>query len=121
MLLVKPVDVRQQLDKILASDVFADSRRMQRFLRLAVEHKLGGSAIRLKETVIGVEVFDKDPAYDPRLDPIVRVEARRLRSKLQQYYEGPGRDDGIVIELPKGCYAPAIHRRNHRGRVERTI
>lgn len=115
------MDVRLQLEKILASDMFADSGRMQRFLRLAVEHKLSGAPGRLKETIIGVEVFDKKPAYDPRLDPIVRVEARRLRSKLQLYYEGPGRDDTIVIELPKGCYAPVIRSRDQRRRVDRTI
>ena len=119
--LVNPVDVRLQLEKILASGGFADSVRMQRFLRVAVEHELSGATSRLKETVIGVEVFDKKPAYDPRLDPIVRVEARRLRSKLQLYYEGPGRDDSIVIELPKGCYAPVIRFRNQRPRVDRTI
>ena len=114
-------DSLQQLERILASDMFADSERMRRFLRFAVEHRLSGSAERLKEIVIGAEVFDKKPSYDPRLDPIVRVEARRLRSKLQQFYEGPGREDDIVIEMPKGCYSPLIRTRNERPCTQRTI
>ena len=61
--------------------------------------------------MIGVEVFDRGPSYDPRLDPIVRVEARRLRAKLLLYYEGEGKDDGLVIEFPKGTYQPVFRTR----------
>jgi serine/threonine-protein kinase len=84
---------------------------MARFLRFAVEEALKGNAGRLKEIVIGSEVFDRGADYDPRLDPIVRVEARRLRSKLLAYYEGEGKDDELVIELPKGAYQPVFHTR----------
>ena len=100
--------VRSQLDKILAHELFARSERMGRFLRLAVEFTLEGKSADLKEYLIGIEVFDRKPDYDPRLDPIVRVEARRLRSKLKAYYEGEGRSDPIVIEFPRGSYAPQI-------------
>jgi serine/threonine-protein kinase len=65
----------------------------------------------LKEIVIGSSVFDRDPHYDPRLDPIVRVEARRLRTKLEAYYEAEGRDDALVIELPRGSYVPVFRER----------
>jgi len=82
---------------------------MGRFLRLAVERSIEGKAGDLKEYLLGVEVFDRKPTYDPRVDPIVRVEARRLRSKLKQYYESDGRADPIVIEFVKGSYAPQIH------------
>ena len=81
---------------------------MGRFLRLAVEWSIEGKAGELKEYLLGVEVFDRKPTYDPRVDPIVRVEARRLRSKLKQYYESDGRADAIVIEFVKGSYAPQI-------------
>ena len=98
--------VRQQLDKILSHDLFTRSDRMARFLRLAVEWTLDGKGEELKEYLVGVEVFDRSPDYDPRVDPIVRVEARRLRSKLKAYYEGDGLKDIVVIEFPRGSYAP---------------
>jgi serine/threonine-protein kinase len=79
---------------------------MVRFLRLAVERALEGRSDELKEYSIGLEVFDRPASYDPRVDPIVRVEARRLRSKLSAYYKGDGRNDPIVIEFRPGGYAP---------------
>jgi TolB-like protein len=99
-------DVRQQLGRLLASSVFANAGRMSRFLKFVVEQSLAGEGERLKEYVIGVEVFDRDASYDPRLDSIVRVEASRLRSKLAEYYAGEGRNDAVVLSLPKGGYAP---------------
>ena len=101
--------VRQQLRKVLAHPLFKRSERMRRFLRLAVEHTLDGKAAELKEYLVGVEVFDRRQSYDPRVDPIVRVEARRLRSKLRAYYDSDGRSDAIVIEFVTGSYAPQIH------------
>ena len=100
--------VRQQVEKILAHSLFMRSERMGRFLRLAVERSLEGRAADLKEYLIGVEVFDRRETYDPRMDPIVRVEARRLRSKLKAYYEGDGRGDPVVIQFVSGSYAPQI-------------
>jgi len=100
--------VRRQLEKILAHHLFARSERMGRFLRLATEWTLEGKAEELKEYLIGVEVFDRKSSYDPRVDPIVRVEARRLRAKLKAYYEGDGVSDPVVIEFTKGSYAPGI-------------
>jgi TolB-like protein/Tfp pilus assembly protein PilF len=97
--------VRRQLERILANGEFAQSERMCRFLRLAVEYSIENRAAELKEYLIATEVFDRKASFDPRLDPIVRVEARRLRSKLAKYYEGEGRADEIVIDLPKGSYA----------------
>jgi len=81
---------------------------MGRFLRMAVEWSIEGRGDELKEYLLGVEVFDRKPTYDPRVDPIVRVEARRLRSKLKAYYECDGRADAIVIDFVKGSYAPQI-------------
>jgi hypothetical protein len=96
---VTPEEVRFQLERILASRVFVSSARMSRFLRCSVEETLAGRGEELKETTIGLAVYDRATDYDPRVDPIVRVEARRLREKLSQYYETDGREDSIVIEL----------------------
>ncbi len=82
---------------------------MREFLSFAVEESLAGRGGELKESVIGARVFERTADYDPRLDPIVRVEARRLRAKLKEYYEGEGANDGVRIDLPVGSYAPAIH------------
>jgi len=101
-------DVRHQLDRLLASSGFANAGRMSRFLKFVVEKTLAGESERLKEYVIGIEVFDRDASYDPRLDSIVRVEAARLRAKLAEYYAGQGRGDPVVLSLPKGGYAPIV-------------
>jgi len=97
--------IRGQLEKILVSEAFARAERMSRFLRFIVHETLNGKGAHLKEYLIGVEVFDRDKSYDPRTDPVVRGEARRLRTKLMEYYEREGKDDPVRIQLPKGSYA----------------
>ena len=72
--------------------------------------ELAGGEENVKEHTLGRAVFDRNGDYDPRLDPIVRVEARRLRTKLEAYYRGPGRDESIRLEYPKGSYVPEIRR-----------
>jgi len=104
--------IRRQLEKITDHGLFARSERMARFLRLAVDRTLDGKADELKEYLIGVEVFDRPHTYDPRVDPIVRVEARRLRTKLKTYYETDGRSDEVLIEFATGTYAPEIRFRD---------
>ena len=94
--------VRAALDRILASEAFASTARMSRLLRLVVERSLEGRADEIKEYVLGTEVFDRGPDYDPRLDAIVRVEARRLRTKLDEYYAGPGADDPVLVLIKRG-------------------
>jgi TolB-like protein/Tfp pilus assembly protein PilF len=88
------------------------SERLARFLKFTVEQILEGNGNNLKEFVIGVEVFDKTETYDPRMDPIVRVEARRLREKLRHYYATDGREDSLYIDFPTGGYAPVIKTRD---------
>ena len=107
-------DVAVQIDRILASRWFARSERLCRFVRFAAKHARSGGADRLKEYLVGVEVFDRGPEYDPRIDPIVRVEARRLRAKLKAYYASAGRDDQLRIEFPKGTYSPVFRFRPSR-------
>jgi len=103
-----PDCVHQQLHRVLKSRIFARSKELCRFLQFAVEQKLRNRSVRLKEYLIGVTVFDRGEAFNPGTDPIVRVQARRLRSKLSLYYETEGRGDSVVIELPCGGYVPVF-------------
>ena len=103
-----PGKIESQLKRILASSVFARSERMSRFLSFIVKQALESHEEQLKESVIGVEVYDRPPDYDPKVDPIVRNDARRLRAKLREYYDTDGRSDVIVIDLPKGAYVPVF-------------
>jgi len=106
--------IRTQLRKILSSTTFARSERLARFLNFTVDETLEGRGDNLKEFVVGVEVFDKTEKYDPRMDPIVRVEARRLREKLRKYYETEGREDPVYIDFPTGGYTPVVQTREAR-------
>lgn len=96
------------LGRIVESKGFAGAGRLPGFLKHLVETALGGEAERLKESVLGVEAFQREAGFDPRTDPIVRVEARRLRSRLEEYYAGPGAADEVRILLPKGGYVPVF-------------
>ncbi len=106
-----PEEIRLQLDRLLTSGGFANADRMSGFLRYVVERAIAGESDQVKEYVIGVAVFGRDEQYDPRLDSIVRVEARRLRTKLDEYYASDGRTDPIVISVPRGSYTPTFERR----------
>jgi TolB-like protein/Tfp pilus assembly protein PilF len=98
----------EQLNRILASKAFRQADRLKRFLTFIVDETIAGRGERLKEFVVGVEVFGKDNNFDPRNDPIVRVQARRLRSQLARYYREEGQEDDLAIDLPKGGYAPVF-------------
>ncbi|MFB3903519.1 MAG: hypothetical protein ACE15E_08705 [Acidobacteriota bacterium] len=100
--------VLAQLDKILVTPLFAHSDRLTRFLRFVVQETLEGRGAQLKEYHVGLAVFDRDESFDPRADPIVRVEAGRLREKLAKYYEVEGARDSIVISLPRGSYVAKV-------------
>src|SRR3954470_10138812 len=113
--------VREHLERILASPTFQQGDRLKRFLKFIVLEAVAGRRHELKEYVIGVQVFGKEESFDPRTDPIVRVQARRLRAKLVRYYREEGRADELVIELPKGGYAPAFKRRDTPVLVKRSI
>src|SRR5262245_31518357 len=98
----------RQLERILTSPGFARNARLSRFLRFVVEGHLEGKDDELKESLVAIEVFGRSPGYDPKQDPIVRTEAIRLRARLSEYYLNGGKDDPLVIELPKGGYVPVI-------------
>jgi len=98
--------IERQLERIVASSGFARADRLSHFLRFIVAQAVQGKAHELKESVIGVAVYGRRPDYDPKADPTVRVEARKLRVRLQEYYRAAGRADPILIDLPKGRYVP---------------
>src|SRR5215475_10280351 len=96
------------LDNVLASEEFSNSQQLSLFLRHIVENTAHGTDTSLKESAVGVAVFNRKASYDPKLDPIVRVEARRLRLRLDDYYRRTGGVDPVRICLPKGGYVPVF-------------
>ena len=109
--------IREQLDRIIESGPFLRAPRRQRFLQYIVNETLEGRSERLKGYNIALAVFDRSETFDSNVDPIVRMEAARLRDRLREYYEGDGQNDPIRIDLPKGAYAPQIEFRIARRRA----
>jgi hypothetical protein len=103
---VPETEVLRQLRRIVESDVFRRSARMERFLMVAAERALSGHAEDLKEYSLGRDVFNRGEDYDPRTDSIVRVEAQRLRRKLREYYQSDGCHDPVIVEIHPGSYVP---------------
>jgi TolB-like protein/Tfp pilus assembly protein PilF len=104
---VSPEVVRAELERVLASKPFNKSPRLSRFLRFTVEQTIQGHQ-DLKEYLLGTDVFDRGPSFDPQADPIVRVQAGRLRAKLQEYYDTEGISDELIFEFPRGGYTPVF-------------
>ena len=105
--------IRDEMTRILESSIFVQSDRLGRFLRFTVEKTLAGEGEMLKEYLIGTEVYDRPTSYRPSEDSIVRGEARRLRSKLKEYYESVGKNDPLSIHYRAGSYMP-MFRNQHR-------
>jgi TolB-like protein/Tfp pilus assembly protein PilF len=103
--------VRQELARLVQSAIFAQSDRLVRFLRFTIDHAVSGRTDALKEYIIGTEVYDRKPPYHPSQDSIVRTEARRLRSKLKEYYEVEGKNDPVFIYFRPGSYVPVFRSR----------
>jgi hypothetical protein len=97
-----------QLEKILQGRSLQGSENLKAFLRFVVDRAIEGQESQLKEYVIATEVFGRGKGFDSRIDSVVRVQAGRLRTKLQEYYATEGKDDEIVIDLPKGQYTPVF-------------
>ncbi|HEX2494565.1 MAG TPA: hypothetical protein VHK24_12380, partial [Steroidobacter sp.] len=100
--------VRNQLERLLNSAQFDASTRSREFLRFVVDEALAGRSDRLNQAALAAAVFGRKGNFDPVLDPIVRVQAGRLRRSLERYYLLTGVSDSIRIELPKGGYAPVF-------------
>lgn len=101
-------EIRTQLEKIVGSPDLQNASRLREFLRFVVNEGLDGRADNLKAYTIGIEVFDRPDNFDPITDTIVRVNAGKLRRALERYYLGPGRQDKILISIPKGRYIPVF-------------
>lgn len=110
-------DIRQALRKVAQSEMFIASPRLSAFLCYIVHQALAGAGGRIKGYTIAVEALGRAADFDPRVDPIVRVEAGRLRRRLDRYYADEGADDPVVIELPLGGYVPRFHPRALSGVV----
>jgi|GEM_PF-4086065 len=97
--------IRKEIDSILSNRLFKSARRASTFLKYIVDETLAGHDNQLKEYTIGIEVFQKGKDFLPQADPTVRIEAGRLRKKLEQYYLAK-KDEGVEISIPKGGYIP---------------
>ncbi len=104
--------IREELDLILGSTGFAKAKQLRTFLRFLVETALAREFDELKEYSVAVRVFGREESFDPTTDNIVRVEARRLRARLAEYYASEGRFDPLLIDIPKGTYIPQFSTRN---------
>jgi hypothetical protein len=103
-----PATIREQLDRLLAHPLFANSKRYPALLAYIVEQTLLGNASELKERSIGIEVFGRMPTYDANADPVVRITAGEVRKRLSLYYYDASHAGELVIELPVGSYVPAF-------------
>src|SRR5215211_8972784 len=99
----------EQLERVLQSRALQNSESLKAFLRFVVERTVEDEGAQLKEYTIATEVFGRNSDYDPRIDSVVRVQAGRLRTKLQEYYTTEGKGDSVVIDLPKGHYYPVFN------------
>lgn len=99
---------REELHRLLQSKYFANSPKKSRFLEFVAEQTFLGNGEKLNEYLIGVEVYERGPDFDPQSDPIVRVQAHDIRRALKHYYESDGRNDSLRVELPAGAYLPAF-------------
>ncbi len=105
-------EIRAAVERIVASPDFAVPERARRFLAYTVEETLAGRADRIKAYTIAIEVFGRNPSFDAQSDPVVRIEAGRVRRALEHYYLTAGAGDPITISMPKGGYVPTFLRRD---------
>jgi serine/threonine-protein kinase len=112
--------VREELQRVITSRTFTQSKKLIRFLSFIVEKALLEQGDYLNEYLIGLEVYERHASFDPQVDTIVRSEARRLRKKLHQYYETEGVHDPILIDVPKGAYVPVFQERD-RGVFDKQV
>lgn len=105
---------RAEVERVLQSGIFAKSPRLSRFFCYVCERHLEGRGDQIKEYSIALEALGRSPDFDPKKDSIVRVEAHRLRKRLEEYYSGVGRDDAIHVIIPNGQYRPIFVIREHQ-------
>ena len=100
--------IREQLDRILGHAEFRATDKMRGFLRYVVEETLAGRSGRIKGFSIAIDVFGRDSDFDAAHDPVVRIQAGRLRRAIERYYLVAGTQDPIHIDIPKGSYIPVF-------------
>ena len=103
---IPPQLIQDALQRVIGSREFINSERKRRFLKFIVQETLAGHADRIKAYTIAIDAFDRDPSFDPVSDPVVRIEAGRLRRCLEHYYLTEGVADRVRITIPKGGYVP---------------
>jgi len=113
--------VEDQLERMLASPLFTQSKRYAPFLRHVVEKTLDGQEDRLKERVLGSELFGRAPDYDSNNDPVVRVTAGEVRKRIAQYYDDSAHRNELRIDLPIGTYVAQFHPGSLVGEAHRTV
>ena len=102
-------EIRAAIEQVLGSHSFRSADSQRAFLRFVSDEVMAGRGGEVKEYSIAIEALGRGSEFDPRLDPIVRTQARKLRARLTAYYETEGRGDAIRIELRKGSYAPRFY------------
>ena len=110
-MVLQGIAVREELARVIGSAVFRDSPRLSQFLTFVVETALAGNSEQIKAYTVAVDALGRGMDFDPQHDPIVRVQAGRLRNALGRYYAGAGSGDPLRIELPCGTYVPVFHKR----------
>lgn len=103
-----PLECRAAFNRIVSGETFSSSPQLAAFLRFVVEETLRDGGDRVKAYNIGTQVLKRRHDFDPQIDPIVRVEATRLRRAIERYYSGEGADDPVILEMPRGTYVPAF-------------
>ena len=105
-----PDDIRGQVQKIISSPVFSNSESLSDYCaRQSKRHSPGG--VSSSKSMCWSEVLGKGSSFDPKADPIVRIQIGRLRAKLERYYQVEGSEDPIIIDIPKGAYVPHFEQR----------
>lgn len=105
------VEIRSALEDIIASPQLKSSQQLQKILRFVVSEELAGRGKRIKAYAIAVDALGRPESFDPQTDPAVRVDVRRLRRALDEYYEDEGKDADLIVNIPKGGYRPVFRRR----------
>src|SRR5512142_1700580 len=95
---------QEEVERILHSETFRNSDVLRRLLRFLADKTISGEADQLKEYTIGIDALGKPSSYDPRQDSVVRIQVGRLRQKLAEYYRTEGKDDPVLVDLPKGRF-----------------
>lgn len=107
---LEPTAITKELQRVVSSAELARSEQLKRFLAFIVEESLAGRAGKIKEYTVALAVLGRDDAFDPTIDPVVRIQAGRLRRALERYYLVEGKNNPVRIEIPKGGYRPTFHR-----------